>query len=492
MNKIYRISIIIFFSLVSVSCNDFLTLKPRDKKVVSTVEDYRDILASYMRLLKTNNRSQDMVLGTGSFCFPMFDVALDLGVYTGETLIAKNNQTYNSNNNSYTVSGLNRLTWMNINSQVWNRYYEFLGPINLIVNGVQNVETENNNLRDAVLGEALVWRSFAYYKLLQYYSPYKSNEYGIPVYLKPYDNIGNVMPSRNTQQEVFTQIISDAKMALELLNKTNYTEWNCAYRQDFISAMLASIYTWKAMSGAAEKGDWANAEKYASIAIGSRKLESTTEGLRKIFDCRDGGINLEVESDEFYFRIMDGDREQVLRFERAYYDDLYVEEVVNYEYYSLYKDSDIRKKAYFTEDGARSDKYNLLGGRKGGMMALFRLAEMYLIKSEALLRQGKDGEAKNVLETFKKHRYTENVKVPSNKDELLADILLERRKEFFQENDFRWLDMKRLGLEVKRQVIGQTYVLESDDFRYSFPIPDREMKLNKNMVQTPGWENVMQ
>lgn len=492
MNKIYKILIIIFFSLALVSCNDFLTLKPRDKKIVSTVEDYRDILASYMRLLKTNNRTQDMVLGTGSFCFPMFDIALDLGIYTGETLIAKNNNTYNSSNNSYTVYGLNQLTWMNINSYVWDRYYEFLGPINLIINGLETISTGNNNLRDIVLGEALVWRAFAYYKLLQYYSPYKSNEYGVPVYLKPYDNIGNVMPPRNTQKEVFTQILSDAKQALELLKRTNGTEWNCAYREDFISAMLASIYTWKAMSGASEKEDWANAEKFATKAISNKKLVATTEEFRKIFDSRDGGVGADVESDEFYFRIVDGDREQVLRYERAYYDDLYVEEVVNYECYNLYKDSDIRKKAYFTEDGTRSDKYNLLGGKKGGMLALFRLAEMYLIKSEALLRQGKEGEAKNVLEVFKKSRYTDNVVVPSNKDELLADILLERRKEFFQENDFRWLDMKRLGVEVKRQIIGQTHILESDDFRYSFPIPDREMRLNKNMVQTPGWENIMQ
>ena len=35
------------------SCNKFLTLTPHDTKVVNSVEDYRDILASFMRYLKT-------------------------------------------------------------------------------------------------------------------------------------------------------------------------------------------------------------------------------------------------------------------------------------------------------------------------------------------------------------------------------------------------------------------------------------------------------
>ena len=40
------------------SCDKFLDLKPENIKVMSTIEDYRDLMASYMRYLKTPNRSQ--------------------------------------------------------------------------------------------------------------------------------------------------------------------------------------------------------------------------------------------------------------------------------------------------------------------------------------------------------------------------------------------------------------------------------------------------
>ena len=50
--------------------------------------------------------------------------------------------------------------------------------------------------------------------------------------------------------------------------------------------------------------------------------------------------------------------------------------------------------------------------------------------------------------------------------------------------------MKRLGTRVERVVNGTLYVLEPDDFRYSFPIPETEMSVNKNMVQNPGWDEI--
>ena len=46
------ITAVLLCALMS-SCNDFLTLTPHDTKVVNSVEDYRDILASFMRYLKT-------------------------------------------------------------------------------------------------------------------------------------------------------------------------------------------------------------------------------------------------------------------------------------------------------------------------------------------------------------------------------------------------------------------------------------------------------
>lgn len=492
MKKINIIAIGLTIFMLLTSCDKFLELTPRDEKVVSTVEDYRDILASYMRLLKTPNRSQEKVLGVDPFTFPRFDVSGNLGIYTGETNLNLNIY-YDKNKSEYTQKGKNLLVWLDANpGGVWQQYYEFLGVINLIVEGIETVEGKDEDLRHYVLGEALVWRAFGYFKLLQYFSPYKENKYGIPVYLTPDKNIGTIMPARNTQKEVFEQILGDCYKVLQLLEQTASNEWNCAYRYDFVHAMMAGIYAWKAMSGAAEATDWSHAEKAATEAMQGRKLTNSPQILREMFDCRGVTIETDMSSDEFYFRIMDGDQMQICNYANSYYEEGWmVDGSVNKMYYNKFKENDIRRGIYFTEDGKLSDKYNLLGTWNGGCILLYRLAEMYLIKAEALVRQGKAGEARMVLEEFKRARYIGNFDIPSDDKGLLQDILDERLREFYMENDFRWLDMKRLGVKMTRIIQGEKYVLEPDDFRYCFPIPVEELETNKNMEQTPGWDKVI-
>ena len=72
MKKLYILIVLISLFFVQ-SCDKFLDLKPENIQVVRTVEDYRDLLASYMRLLKTVDGSQKPVLGD-YFLYPQFNV----------------------------------------------------------------------------------------------------------------------------------------------------------------------------------------------------------------------------------------------------------------------------------------------------------------------------------------------------------------------------------------------------------------------------------
>lgn len=478
------------------ACEHFLDLKPRNQKVVTTIEDYRDILASYVRLLKTSNPSDPVVFG-GAYLYPEFDVAGTLGIYTGETSLDKaESKYYDPEKGEYTLVGKKMLCWLDTERYTWDYYYQFLGPVNLIISGIETAEGSDDDLRNYVRGEALVWRMFSYFKLLQYFAPCKNDAYGIPVYLKPYEDIGTAMPVRNTQTEVYAQLISDYQRVSELLEQTPSNDWNCAYRYDFLNAMMAGIYTYKAMSGAAGPDDWQHAAQCADEAMAGRTLANDPGVLKQMFDCSYGALFGDMTHDEFYFRIMDGYNGYICNFVRAYCKDgRTTDGAVNPLYYEMYADNDIRKEIYFNEDGTRSDKYNLYGegpNWAGGAIIPFRLAEMYLIKAEALVRQGDAGKAKAVLEEFRRARYTgEAPSVSASPEKLLEEILLERTREFYMENDFRWLDMKRLGVSLERLVDGETFILEPDDFRYCFPIPQSEMEKNHNMVQTPGWDRVI-
>ena len=114
-----------------------------------------------------------------------------------------------------------------------------------------------------------------------------------------------------------------------------------------------------------------------------------------------------------------------------------------------------------------------------------------LIEAEALARQGKDG-ALELLNEFKRS------KIPGyagySGSDVIGEILKERRKEFAYEEQMNWLDMKRTGAQVSRQVKDEatnevkTYTLESNDYRYTFPLPaDYELMYN-NVPQNPGWK----
>lgn len=98
-----------------------------------------------------------------------------------------------------------------------------------------------------------MWRAYSYFKLLQYFSPYDKNEYGVPVYLKPYEDPGNAMPKREKQTDVYARILEDCDEVFELLARTPTTSWNCAYTPRFVHSMLASVYCYKALSGAGER-----------------------------------------------------------------------------------------------------------------------------------------------------------------------------------------------------------------------------------------------
>lgn len=509
MKKKNMLLFFIVFATISFTlagCSDFLNMTPKGKRVVKTVEDHRDIMASYMYFIKNVNRNQIKLFGVDEYAYPLFNMNDIAGIYTGENLLfTRYSHVFDKDKNAYTDYAVRLLTWQSPNDEVWNRYYRFLGPINVLITEIEKAECSDINTKNYVKGEATVWRAYAYYKLLQYYSPYKNNEYGIPMYLTPAEDIGTVMPKRETQSTTFQQIISDCNGALELLKQTPSTDWNFAYNEDFIHAMMASIYLWKSGSGAAEKDDLANAHAHAVSAIGHRQLAQNEDELKKIFDCSKSAILTSVNSPEFYIRITDNTE---LVINSNSYIALGSSSVTSGEaspdYYKLFTDNDLRKNFYFRKDELltmlgydvfSNNKYNLdeytQSYSSAGCYMPFRLAEMYLIKAETEFRMNRKEEAKATLDIFRKSRYTDGG-VTANTPDLLSAILSEREKEFYIENDFNWLDYKRLGRTIKRTVNNQEYTLEPNDFRYSFPIPQKEMQENHNMKQNPGWENYYQ
>ena len=113
-------------------------------------------------------------------------------------------------------------------------------------------------------------------------------------------------------------------------------------------------------------------------------------------------------------------------------------------------------------------------------MPIFRLADVHLMKAEALLRTG--GDAGTALKLVNDIRARSGVTVPLT-SLTLDDILLERGRELAWEG-WRRNDLIRFGKYEGKW--GFKAGNESVNFRI-FPIPATELVLNSKLVQNPGY-----
>ncbi|MCY4778769.1 RagB/SusD family nutrient uptake outer membrane protein [Sphingobacterium sp. UT-1RO-CII-1] len=140
------------------------------------------------------------------------------------------------------------------------------------------------------------------------------------------------------------------------------------------------------------------------------------------------------------------------------------------------------------EDGARCYKWEFEKGVNGHMendYAIFRLADIYLMKAEALIRSGRDEqEATALVNNIRKRAFI-------NEDKLLTsvtlqDIYKERRFEFAWEL-FSRQDMIRFGtfLEPISGPIGRKAIPAS---RLIYPIPRTAIDANPKLTQNPDYQ----
>lgn len=137
------------------------------------------------------------------------------------------------------------------------------------------------------------------------------------------------------------------------------------------------------------------------------------------------------------------------------------------------------------EDGARILKWEFekgLSGQSENDFAIFRLADIYLMKAEALVRNnGDNAEATRLVNEIRKRAFDDPAKLLSNVT--LDDIYKERRFEFAWEMTCRQ-DMIRFGTYLNaipgwRGVTPEKCLL--------FPIPTTAMDANNKLIQNPGY-----
>ena len=346
-------------------------------------------------------------------------------------------------------------------TQLWSDAYETINTANNVLDAIPVVAEAD---QDRVRGEALFLRGAMFFELTRLYGqPYVAGNTGanlaVPLVLTPTRGVdeSSYVP-RNTVQEAYDQVLSDLTTAESLLPETN----GFFATKSVAAAMLSRVYL--QMERFADARDAANRviQNSGKTLVGSysdvfNNTQNTTEDIFAIqVSAQDGENFMHLFYSIPPFGGRDGD-------------------VVPLQaHFNLYEEGDDRLDLFYVGNsdnriGKWREEYRYL--------SIIRLAEMYLTRAEGNFREGTEV-GDSPLNDINRIRGRVNLPLKSSVD--LGDILMERKLELAHEGHFLH-DVKR----TKGSILDSSsdVVYSFDHPKLVFPVPQREIDANPNLVQ---------
>ena len=383
----------------------------------------------------------------------------------------------------------------------WSMFYQWIANANVLINGI-DAATGDQEDKDVIKGQALLYRAWGHYQLVQLYGGRYNkgggnSQLGIPIKI---DNSADPI-ARSTVEEVYTQINTDIDDAIILLD---------GFSRDNKSHFDASIAKGLKARVALAQGDWSTASTFAVQARSGYSLmdqETYAEGFQVFSES----------NDEFMWasQIQEDQTDKWANY-GAYISRNFSSSAIRANpraisslLYPMISDTDVRKTLW----DPTGEHLNLPAGvsllsrhaRKPYTNQKFiavsnsdsrvdvphmRAAEMYLIEAEALARSGQDGPAALALYNLVSSRDDAYTLSSNSGTALVDEIMVQRRIELWGEG-FRWYDLKRLNLSLDRTGSNQTVALAgfmevaAGDNMWNWPIPQDEIDANPLIEQNP-------
>lgn len=449
IKNIYVLLVIIF--LWNTACKKFLDGKPSSNLVIP--KSMQDVDALLNNNTSMNTRFSSMVLSS-----------------TDEYYLTE--QAYNSLASMYQ----NAYEWgddlfNNSYPNDWSYLYDmvYISNISLETLGTIKPPDGQDSTWNRLKGEALFFRSFAFYDLLTswasvYDSTTSEKDPGIPLRLSSDFNIPS---SRQNVKQCYTQIIQDLISCTDLLPL--YPAHKMKPSKVAAYGLLARVYL--------QMRQYSNALKYSGLFL---------RDFSTLLDYNKANSNITYPfqrfNDETVFFCSCPVINPVNR-SSAKVDTLLLKE---------YESTDLRKSMFFIKNTDGS--YGFRGSYSGTSSFFHGIAtdEQIIIHAECNARLGNLTEANSDLDNLLKKRYVNGLYstyTEKNEDKVLKHILSERRKELCFRN-LRWADLKRLNKEdgtkntIKRIIGSQEITLMPQDNRYNLPIPQDVVNIT-GMQQNP-------
>ena len=469
MKKIYLTVLSLF---VLLACDDNLELVPEqsisDQLAFSDIATAQGVLIGAYHLLQDN----DVLGGT----IQMIDE------YMADNVNFSGSFPDLQSMNNYQQNALTT----NVAANAWRDNYEAILAANAIVANAQGLPDATDDEKDVLEGEARFIRAIVYFQLCNMYGQPFSLDNGsslaVPLYLEPFTGEVINLP-RNTVAEVHTQVIADLEAARNLLPDVIEQGRASAVA---VGALLSRVRLYRE--------EWQQAADLANTVItaGTNSLAEdytfyNTVSNEYIFTIENTAIDGSGNAYDLYYEgVNDGGRGDA-------------EFAVDLE--NAFDAGDLRLA--LREDGTNftgatrsySTKFN--DGATGTSDApVIRISEINLTRAEALAEL--NGVNQGSLDLVNPIRIRAGLTPWTVADfasgrELVNAILGERRKELAFEGHRR-LDLLRRGLPLRTATSipvgvenGSAFGKTAGDDFIIYPIPQRELDLNPELQQNPGF-----
>jgi hypothetical protein len=344
-------------------------------------------------------------------------------------------------------------------SGVWEDIYDALNRVNIILEKVPPLADLDDTEKNQILGEAHALRALNLHNLTKFWGD-------VPMPLvspKSVDEASQI--TRTPAADVYTQIRADLEQAEALVTETGPAT---RVTTGFVDALQARVALYEADYGTAvANADEVLAQGYTLApdftSLFDAEGTDTPEDILKIIFTAEQFMWL-----GYYYTSSDlGGDGSVGPSQRLI---------------DLFDPADLRgiwSISGDTEGEASGLKFPTTIGAED--FHVIRLAEVLLIKAEALARQNDLVGAVDAYNPLRERAglptHTLGVDV-TTQDDVLAAIDLERQFELAFEGD-RWPDLVRTGRAVE--------VLGIPEFQTLYPIPQIEMDVAPGMTQNPGY-----
>lgn len=372
----------------------------------------------------------------------------------------------------------------------WTTVYSGINRANTVIARVPQI-TMDAALKARLIGEAKFLRAFYYFTLVRLYG-------GVPLVLTETTGLSNINVPRNSEDDVYKQIISDFTDA-EAALPVSYTAADAGRAtKGAATAFLSSVYltrkTWdKAAAKAKEVIDMEAAGRYGLMPNFADVFSTTNKnGIESIFEGQalSGGFG-EGSTMDGYMRPP---------FDRGGFGD----DPVTQNLYNAYPAGDKRRDVtlrLYTATGIPAapasiafpcyvskykDPTSTGNGDGNNNYPIMRYAEVLLIYAEALNEQG--GNNTLAFQAVNRLRQRANITpLPEtlSQADMRAAILLERRLELAFEGHRRY-DLVRTGQLISAMKVQNPGIV-IQPYQVLFPIPQTERDVNPQLDQNPGY-----